>query len=157
MNWACFGCHELRSNGPIFFKCYTVCLVCLCLIYFGITNSGEFKVSNIFSVVEGEIFVDVIGNKYIGRFFIILMFGSLPFVVLLSVMKYANCSLIIGPLILIGTTPSCRGGILRVDLTVPIVAFCSQFLYMSKISLLFGCNNFFLCPMSMIAQIFFVC
>ena len=55
------------------------------------------------------------------------MFGSLPFVVLLSVMKYAVCSLIIGPLILISTTPLCHGGILSVDLTVPIVAFCSQF------------------------------
>ena len=53
------------------------------------------------------------------------MFGSLPFVVLPSVMKYAICSLIIGPLILIGTTPLCHGGILSVDLTVPIVAFCS--------------------------------
>ena len=32
-----------------------------------------------------------------------------------------------GPLILIGTTPLCHGGILSVNLTVPIVAFCSQF------------------------------
>ena len=23
MNWACFGCHELRSNGPIFNSYYT--------------------------------------------------------------------------------------------------------------------------------------
>ena len=55
------------------------------------------------------------------------MFGSLPSVMLSSVMKYAICSLIIGPLILIGTTPLCHGGILTVDLTVPIVAFCSVF------------------------------
>ena len=61
------------------------------------------------------------------------MFGSLPFVVLSSVMKYAICSLIIGPLILIGTTPLCHSGILSVDLTVPIVAFCSQFLVYVKI------------------------
>ena len=55
------------------------------------------------------------------------MFRSLPFVVLSSVMKYAICSLIIGPLILTGTTSLCHGGILSVDLTVPIAVFCSQF------------------------------
>ena len=48
-----------------------------------------------------------------------LMFGSFPFEVLSSVMKYAIC-------ILIGMTPLCLGGILSVDLTVPIVAFQSQ-------------------------------
>ena len=32
-----------------------------------------------------------------------------------------------GPVILIGTTPLCHCGILSVDLTVAIVAFCSQF------------------------------
>ena len=53
-----------------------------------------------------------------------LMFGSLPLVVLSSVMKYAIYSSIIGPLILIGTKPLCHGSILNVDLTVPIVAFC---------------------------------
>ena len=57
-----------------------------------------------------------------------LMFGPLPFVVLSSVMKYAICSSIIGPLILNGTTPLCHGSILSVNLTVPIVVFCSQFL-----------------------------
>ena len=57
-----------------------------------------------------------------------LMFGSLPFEVLSSVMKYAICSSIVGPLILIGMTPLCHGGILSVDLTVPIVAFQSQVL-----------------------------
>ena len=36
------------------------------------------------------------------------------------------CVLIMGPLILIGMTPLCLGGILRVDLTVPIVAVQSQ-------------------------------
>ena len=44
-----------------------------------------------------------------------LIFWSLPFVVLSSVMKYAICSSIIGPLILIGTTPFCLGGILSVN------------------------------------------
>ena len=57
-----------------------------------------------------------------------LISGSLPFVVLSSVMKYAICSSIIGPLILIGTTPLSCGGILSLDLKVPIVAFCLQFL-----------------------------
>ena len=55
-----------------------------------------------------------------------LMFASFPFEVLLSVMKYAICSSMMGPLILIGMTPLCCGGILSVDLTVPIVAFQSQ-------------------------------
>ena len=32
-----------------------------------------------------------------------------------------------GPVILIGTTPLCHSGILSVDLTVQIVAHCSQF------------------------------
>ena len=64
---------------------------------------------------------------------IIFMFGSLPFVVLSSEMKYAICSLIIGPLILVGTTPLCCGGILSVDLNVLIVAFCSQcFVYVKN-------------------------
>ena len=53
---------------------------------------------------------------------IVLMFGSFPLGVLSSVRKYAICLVISGPLILIGTTPLCLGGILRADLTVPIVA-----------------------------------
>ena len=57
---------------------------------------------------------------------IMFIFGSLPFEGLSSVMKYAICSSIMGPLILIGTTPLCYGGILSINLTVPIVAFCSQ-------------------------------
>ena len=75
-----------------------------------------------------------------------LMFGSLPFVVLSSVMKYAICFSIIGPLILIGTTPLCHGGILSVNLTVPIVAFCCSFLYMLGIFLPFECNSSFPYP-----------
>ena len=51
-----------------------------------------------------------------------LMFGSLPLGVLSSVRKYAICVLIMHPLILIGITPLYLGGILRVGLTVPIVA-----------------------------------
>ena len=41
--------------------------------------------------------------------------------VLSSEMKYAVCVVMSGPLILIGTTPLCLGGILRVDFTVPMV------------------------------------
>ena len=59
---------------------------------------------------------------------IMFMFRSLPFEVLSSVMKYAICSSIMGPLILIGTTPLYHGGILSINLTVPIIAFCSQLL-----------------------------
>ena len=51
----------------------------------------------------------------------IFMFGSLPFEVLSSVMKYAIYSSMMGPLVLIGITPLCCGGILSVDLTLPIV------------------------------------
>ena len=50
-----------------------------------------------------------------------LMLGSLPLGVLSSMTKCAVCVVIGGPLILISTTPLC--GILRLDLTVPIVAF----------------------------------
>ena len=51
-----------------------------------------------------------------------LMLGSLHLGVLSSVMKYAVCVVMSGPLILIETTPLCLSGILRVDFTVPIVA-----------------------------------
>ena len=51
-----------------------------------------------------------------------LMLTSLPSGLLSSVMKYAVCVVMSGLLILIGTTPLCQGGILRVDFTVPIVA-----------------------------------
>ena len=51
-----------------------------------------------------------------------LMFGSLPLGVLSLVRKYAVCVVMSGPLILMGTTPLCLGGILGVDFTVPIVA-----------------------------------
>ena len=42
--------------------------------------------------------------------------------VLSSLRKYALCVVMSGPLILMGTTPLCLGGILRVVFTVPIVA-----------------------------------
>ena len=52
-----------------------------------------------------------------------LMLGSQPLGVLSSMTKCAVCVVMGSPLILIGTTPLCLGGFLRVDLTVPIVAF----------------------------------
>ena len=84
--------------------------------------------------MESEVFVGIVRNKYIDRCFALnlmntandVMFGSFPFEVLSSVMKYAMCSSMMGPLILIGMTPLYHGGILSVDLTVPIVAFQSQ-------------------------------
>ena len=84
--------------------------------------------------MEGEVFVVVIGNEYVDRCSVLnlmdtanmFMFGSFPIEVLSSVMKYAICSSMMGPLILIGTTPVCCGGIQSIDLTVPIVAFWSQ-------------------------------
>ena len=57
---------------------------------------------------------------------IMLMFESFPLGELSSLRKYAICFLIMGPLILIGMTPLCLDGILRVDLTVPIVAMRPQ-------------------------------
>ena len=59
---------------------------------------------------------------------IMFMLGSLSFVDLSSVRKYAICYLMTGPLILIGTTPLCHGGILSDDLSMTIVPFCSQFI-----------------------------
>ena len=42
-------------------------------------------------------------------------------------MKQAVCPVIDWPLILMCTAPLCLGGILSVDLTIPIVTFCLQF------------------------------
>ena len=53
--------------------------------------------------------------------------GISTFVELSSVKKYAICSLMTGPVILIGTTPLFCSGIISVDLTVPIVTCHSQF------------------------------
>ena len=91
-------------------------------------------VSDIFFLVEGEVFVGVIRNKYVDRCFAPNLMDTTNDVyirafsleVLSSVMKYAICSSMMGPLILFGTTPLCHGGILSVDFTVPIVAFHSH-------------------------------
>ena len=66
------------------------------------------------------------------------MLGSLPLGVLSSMTKWAVSVVISGPLILIGTTPLCLGSILRVDLTVPIVAFWVVVCVKAK-NLLFHC------------------
>ena len=42
-------------------------------------------------------------------------------------MKHAVCPVIEWPLILICMKLLCLGGILSIDLTIPIVAFCLQF------------------------------
>ena len=55
------------------------------------------------------------------------MLGSFPFVDSWSLMNQAVCPEIEWPLILIDTTPLCLGGVLSVDLTIPIVTFCLQF------------------------------
>ena len=91
----------------------------------------------IFSFDECNVLIGVIWHENIHRYFfpvmlwmplIMFMLGSFPFLESWSLMKYAICPLIVCPLIIIGIMPLCLGGILRVDLTIPIVAFCSQFL-----------------------------
>ena len=85
-------------------------------------------------------FVCIIGNKDVDRCFSLDLVNAVNDVdvwisTLCSVVicdEFAICSLIIGPLILIGTMPLCLGGIFSVDLTVPIVAFCLQFLVCVK-------------------------
>ena len=76
--------------------------------------------------VKCKVFIDVIRDKYVNR---------CPALDLVNAINYVNVwvlsfgSTVIHkevchtcPLILIGTTPLCLGGILRVDLTVPIVS-----------------------------------
>ena len=78
-------------------------------------------------------FICIIGNKYVDRCFSLDLVNAIndvdvwvsSLVLLPSVRKYAVGSSIIGPLILIGTMPLCHGRILSVNLTVPMVAFCS--------------------------------
>ena len=78
--------------------------------------------------------IGIIRDKYIDRCLALDLMNTTNYVnvwilslrILSSVRKYAICVSIMGPLILIGTTPLCQGGILSVDLTVPIVALQSQ-------------------------------
>ena len=69
--------------------------------------------------------------------FMMLILGSFPFVESSSLIKYAICPLMVCPWILIGMMPLCLGGILRIDLTISVVAFCSQFLVYSEKSTIF--------------------
>ena len=86
--------------------------------------------SNVFSFVKGEVFIGVIRDKNVDQCPIldlvnaindfnvgIFSFGS-------AVISKEVCCMCGDEwsLILIGTTPLCLGGILRVDFTVPIVA-----------------------------------
>ena len=52
-----------------------------------------------------------------------------------------------------GTMPLCLGGIFRVDLMIPIVDFCSQFLVYVRNLLSFVCSNPFPCPRHRIVKI----
>ena len=64
--------------------------------------------------------------------------------------------LIMGPLILIGMTPLCLGGILSVDLKVPIVALCNhKSMCRPEIYHLFVYSNFFPYPKHKIMRISF--
>ena len=61
-----------------------------------------------------------------------------------------------GPLILIGMTPLCQGGILSVDLTVPIVACAITGVCINqKFTIFFVCSNFFPYPKHKIMRISF--
>ena len=82
--------------------------------------------SNVFTFVKCEVFIGVIRDMYVDRYLSFDLVNAINYVnvlwgVLSSVRKYAIWVLIMGPLILIGMTPLCLGGILRVDLTVPMV------------------------------------
>ena len=59
--------------------------------------------------------------------FTMFILGPFPFVDSWSLMKHAVCPVIEWPLILMGMMPLCLGGIVSVDLTIPIVPFCLQF------------------------------
>ena len=87
--------------------------------------------------------------------FMIFILGSFPFVESSLLIKYAICPLIVWSLILIGTTPLCLSGILRVDLTIPMVAFCSQFLVYMKNMPSFLYVAVFPYPRHMTGRIFF--
>ena len=71
-------------------------------------------------------------------------------------MKHAVCPVIEWPLILIGITPLCLGGILSIDLTIPIVPFVHGFGCMWEICHPFVCNNSSLCCKCMIVRISYV-
>ena len=91
--------------------------------------------SYIFSFVKGDVFISIIRYQYVDRCFSFYLVNtindvdvgvpSLCWIIIGD--EIAISSLITGPVILIRTTLLCHGGILSDDLSVPIVAFCSQF------------------------------
>ena len=64
MAWQIEGvrCNSFRHH---FLQCYTVSLMCFLLIC--CIHDSWFKVSNIFSFVEHEVFIGIIGDKYVDR------------------------------------------------------------------------------------------
>ena len=132
MVWLVKGvrCNSFRQHV---LQCYTIGLMCFWLVY--CTHDSFFKVSNIFSFVECEVFISIIRDKYIDRCLALDLMNAtnyvdvwIPFLfgVVSYVRKYAIWVSIMDLLILIGMTPFCWGGILSVDLTVPIVTMQSQ-------------------------------
>ena len=82
-----------------------------------------------------EVFIGIIRDKYVDRCLSFDLVNGINYVnvwilslwsTVICEEEYAICVLIMGPFILIGMTPLCLGGILRVDLTGPIVAMQSQ-------------------------------
>ena len=75
-------------------------------------------------------FIGIIRDKYIDRCLALDLMNATNYVDVwifsfwsaVICKEYAIGVLIMGPLILIGTTPLCWGGVPSVDLTVPIVA-----------------------------------
>ena len=80
-------------------------------------------------------FIGIIRDKYVDRCLALDLMNTTNYVdvwilsfwsAVICKEVYHICVLIMGPLILIGTTPLCWGGILSIDLTVPVVALQSQ-------------------------------
>ena len=142
--WVC-GVMAQKHLVPLvltsFFCCNTACgmdiwiYMKVYILFFINVLHGWFQVSYIFSLVKCDMFVAVIWYQYIGSVlplmlwmpFTMFMLGSFHFVDSWSLMEHAVCPVIEWPLILMGMTLLCLGGIINVDLTIPIVTFCSQF------------------------------
>ena len=128
MSWWIKG---VRCSGfrHYFLQCDTVSVMCFSLIC-GV-QYYRFKVSKVFTFMKGEVLISIIGDKNVDRCLVLGLVNAINHVnvgvstlgVLSSMIKCALCVVMSGPLILIGTKPLCLGGILRVDFTVPIVAF----------------------------------
>ena len=125
-----FCCHFFSGNTM---HCWCIWIFCS-LWYF---LYGWFQMAYIFSFVECDMFImcnlTLECSQIFFTFYVVYAIYDVdiwiifPFVESWLLIKYAICPLIVCPLVLIGMMPLCLGGILRVDLTIPIVAFCSQF------------------------------